>query len=78
MTSRGGYHIYAERVVPLLSRAQKKCDFSKRFWGNWGLGKGNYLLVMYDKKMVLGFSLAKGGKKVRRAWDLSRNLPGLP
>jgi hypothetical protein len=50
VSSRAGYKLYAERVIPLLSDAQKKShfEFSKHFRNNWGLGKGKYLLIGYS------------------------------
>ncbi len=56
LTSKEGYKLYAERVIPLLSNSQKKkhLDFSKRFRSNWGLGPGKYLLVHYDEKWFWG------------------------
>jgi hypothetical protein len=43
VSSRAGYKLYVERVIPLLSGTQKKShfEFSKHFRNNWGLGKGN-------------------------------------
>jgi hypothetical protein len=64
VSSRAGYKLYAERVIPLLSDAQKKShfDFSKHFRNNWGLGKGKYLLIHYDEKWFWGLVTRKGAR----------------
>jgi hypothetical protein len=64
MTSRDGYSLYTERVIPLLSDLQKKShlEFSKLFRSNWGLGGGKYLLVHYDEKWFWGLVLRRGAK----------------
>jgi hypothetical protein len=50
VTSRDGYRLYAERVIPLLSDKQRKAhyNFARLFRTNWRLGEGKYLLVHYD------------------------------
>jgi hypothetical protein len=54
VTSKKGFKVYAERIIPLLSDAQRKkhLDFGKHFRCNWGLGGGKYLLVHYDEKWL--------------------------
>ena len=50
--SRDGYKVYMERVIPLLSKAQrqKHLDCAKMIRSNWGLGAGKYLWIHYDEK----------------------------
>jgi hypothetical protein len=64
VTSRPGYKLYCERVVPLLTDAQKKkhFKFAQHFWNNWGLGSGKYLLVEYDEKWFWGLVMRRGAK----------------
>jgi hypothetical protein len=52
VTSRDGYRLYAERVIPLLSDKQQKAhyNFTRLFRTNWRLGEGKYLLIHYDEK----------------------------
>jgi hypothetical protein len=52
LTSWVGYKLYTDRVIPLLSDAQraKHFAFAKRFRNNWVLGNGKYLLIYYDEK----------------------------
>lgn len=59
--SRDGYHLYIERVVPLLSEAQKQkhLECAKRIRTNWGLGAGKYHKSHISKVMAvctLGFA----------------------
>lgn len=63
-TSRPGYHLYCERVVPLLSEVQraKHLRFAKHFRNNWGLGNGNFLLIEYDEKWFWGLVMRRGAK----------------
>jgi len=64
LTSRPGYKLYCERVIPLLSDAQefKHYQFAQHFRNNWGLGKGKYLLIEYDKKWFWGLVMCRGAK----------------
>jgi hypothetical protein len=65
VSSRAGNILYVERVIPLLSDAQNKkvhFEFSKHFQKNWGLGKGKYLLIHYDKKWFWGLVTRKGAR----------------
>jgi hypothetical protein len=64
VSSWEGYKLYAEHVIPLLSDTQKKLhfEFSKYFRKNWGLGKGKYLLIHYDKKWFWGLATQKGAR----------------
>jgi hypothetical protein len=66
VTSREGYGLYAERVIPLLSADQRKkhYDFSKRFQNNWGKGGGKYLLVHYDEKWFWGMIFRRTAKSL--------------
>jgi hypothetical protein len=56
--------LYAEPVIPLLSGAQKKShlEFSKHFHHNWGMRKGKYILIHYDKKWFWGLVTRKGAR----------------
>ena len=56
VTSRPGYKLYRERIVPLLSHEQQHLhyNFAQRFCNNWGLGPGKYLLIMFDEKWFWG------------------------
>jgi hypothetical protein len=64
LTSKDGYKLYANRVIPLLSDPQKKkyLDFSKHFRSNWGLGPGKYLLVHYNEKWFWGMVCRRDAK----------------
>ena len=56
VTSRDGYRVYKERIIPLLSDEQKtkRFDFVRNFRNNCGLGGGNYLLIHYGEKWFWG------------------------
>ena len=64
ITSREGYKLYTERVVPLLSQQQqeKHLLFAKHFCNNWGNGSGKYILIHYDEKWFWGLLLRKNAK----------------
>jgi hypothetical protein len=64
ITSKPGYHLYCERVIPLLMDAQrlKHFTFAKHFHNNWGLGAGKYLLIEYDEKWFWGLAMRRGAK----------------
>ena len=64
VTSRPGYRLYSERVVPLLNDAQrlKHLQFSKDFRNNHGLGPGKYLHIMYDEKWFWGMVMRRSAK----------------
>ena len=64
VTSFAGYKCYCERVVPMLSEAQRKShlEFASRFRMNWNLGPGKYLLVMYDEKWFWGLVMRRYAK----------------
>ena len=70
ITSREGFKIYAERVIPLLSKEQKMkhLSFAKRFLNNWNRGPGKYLLIHYDENWFWGHLARKTvktfGKKI--------------
>jgi len=53
--SRGGYKIYMERVIPLLSEQQRKkhLDCAKKIRTNWGLGEGKYHKSHISKVMAI-------------------------
>lgn len=67
--SREGYKLYTERIIPLLSDAQKLKHYqcAVRIRTNWGLGKGRYLWIHYDEKWFWGLVLRKNAKTF---WDL--------
>jgi hypothetical protein len=64
VTTRDGYRIYTERIVPLLTPKQKKShlNFAKHFQNNWSLGGGKYLLIMYNEKWFWGLVARAGAK----------------
>jgi hypothetical protein len=64
VTSNEGFKVYAERIIPLLSDAQRKkhLDFGKHFRFNWGLGGGKYLPVHYDEKWFWGLVVRRDVK----------------
>lgn len=64
VTSRPGYRVYCERVVPLPLEKQreKHFKFAKHFRNNWGLGSGKYLVIEYDKKWFWGLVMRRGAK----------------
>ena len=64
LTSRIGYRLYAERVIPNLSAEQKikHFTFARHFLNNWGLGSGRYLLFHYDEKWFWGLVMRRGAK----------------
>jgi hypothetical protein len=64
ITSMPGYHLYCERVIPLLTDAQrmKHYVFARRFLNNWGLGAGKYLLIEYDEKWFWGLVMRRAAK----------------
>ena len=64
VTSRAGYKLYCERVIPLLNPNQKlsQLTFAKHFRNNWGLGAGKYLLIMYDEKWFWGLVTRKAAR----------------
>ena len=66
---RDGYHLYMERVIPLLSKLQHKkhLECAQRIRTNLGLGPGKYLWINYDKKWFWGLVLCENAKSF---WDL--------
>jgi hypothetical protein len=62
VSPRACYKLYAERVIPLLTDAQKEShfEFSKHFRNNWGLVKGKYMLIHYEEKWFWGHVIRKG------------------
>ena len=64
MTTRAGYKLYDERLIPLLSKEKKvkHISFAKLLRNNWGLGSRKYLIIMYDKKWFWGLVTRKGAK----------------
>ena len=64
VTSKAGYALYAERIIPLLNDAQRKkhFEFAKLFRKNWGLGRGKYLLIHYDEKWFWGLVMRRQAK----------------
>lgn len=64
VTTREGYGMYAERIIPLLTEKQKMehLKFSKHYRSNWGLGPGKYLVFHYDEKWFWGLLLRKIAK----------------
>jgi hypothetical protein len=64
LTSRVGYKLYMERVITLLSNAQrtKHFAFAKRFRNNLGLGNGKYWIIHYDKKWFWGLVMRCAAK----------------
>jgi hypothetical protein len=64
VTSKKGFKVYAELIIPLLSDAQQKkhLDFGKHFRSNWGLGGGKYLLVHHDEKWFWGLIVCGDAK----------------
>ena len=67
--SRDGYHIYMERIIPLLSVVQKTkhLECAQKIRSNWGMGPGKYLWIHYDEKWFWGLVLRKNAKSF---WDL--------
>ena len=64
VTSKAGYKMYKERVIPYLSSEQckKQLSFAKRFVNNWDRGPGKYLLIHYDEKWFWGLLLRNTAK----------------
>ena len=64
VTSHGSYSTYAERILPLLSRDQRKKHkaFAQRLLNNQYLGNSKYLLVHFDEKWFWGLVLRKSAK----------------
>ena len=64
ITSREGYKLYSERVIPLLSVAQKEkhLAFAKHLLNNWGRGSGKYLLIHFDEKWFWGLLMRNTAK----------------
>ena len=64
ITSREGFKLYTERVIPLLSKeqAQKHLAFAVRLNSNWGQGPGKYLLIHYDETWFWGMLMRKTAK----------------
>ena len=64
ITSREGYRLYSEKVIPLLSPTQKEkhLTFAKHLRNNWGRGKGKYLLIHYDEKWFWGMLMRNTAK----------------
>jgi hypothetical protein len=62
--SREGFHLYNERIIPLISQTQKQkhFDFASHFRNNWGLNSRRYLLIHYDEKWFWGMLLRKNAK----------------
>jgi len=56
ITSREGYKQYSDKVIPLLTQAQKEKHvvFAKHLLNNWSRGQGKYLLIHFDEKWFLG------------------------
>lgn len=65
ITTREGFKMYGEQIIPLLSTNQKSkhLQFAERYLNNWGNGKGRYLLLHYDEKWFWGMLLRKTAKK---------------
>ena len=67
VTSRDGYRVYKERIIPPISDFQKqKFQFARDFRNNWGLGGGKYRLIHYDEKWFWGWSLGTQRELLRR------------
>jgi len=64
VTSREGFSLYTERVIPLLTQEQKHkhLKFAKHYLNNWGLGAGKFILFHYDEKWFWGLLLRKTAK----------------
>ena len=64
VTSREGYKLYTERVIPLLTKEQreKHLAFAKHLINNWGKGIGKYLLIHFDEKWFWGMLMRMTAK----------------
>eukprot|EP00978_Attheya_sp_CCMP212_P045779 scaffold360211_cov63-Attheya_sp.AAC.1 len=76
MESQLDYRTYSQRVLPLLSKAQKMAahvTFSKWLQSHWGLPPRKYLWIHYDEKCFYGF-VPRNNAKMCEALRLHREF----
>lgn len=69
------YSTYVERILPLLTKAQKvkHVAFANHFRNRWGLPPSKYLLIHYDEKWFYGWVGRANAKKCEQL-GLEKNV----